>query len=210
MEEKRTKLCFSIPPTKPKTPKPTVCPAAFSAAAAPHPSPAPRFITTFDPSQTLTPPAAPAIVMAPLPNSRNPSTVPTSGGPAFELAASDDGPSSSAGYGLAVRGTEESKREKDAAAARRFKQDMAVLPDIDEYEEVPVEGFGAALLAGYGWKEGNAIGRDKSKGDVKVVERGRRSGASGLGADPLDTIDSAVRPVVRRGVRDLRDCSCCS
>jgi hypothetical protein len=75
--------------------------------------------------------------------------------------------SSSAGYGLTVRDTEESKVSKLAAAARRFKQDMAGLPDThgtDEYDEVPVEGFGAALLAGYGWKEGSSIGRDQKQG----------------------------------------------
>ena len=214
MEEHRAKLSFSITPSKPKTPNPTTaCPAAFSVPAA-APNPAPRFITTFDPSQTL---AAPAFIIAPLPNSRNPSTVPPTagGGPAFVFDAAPDNnnpsPSSSAGYGVAVRGSAERKlAAQDAAAARRFKQDMAVLPDIqgaDEYDEVPVEGFGAALLAGYGWKEGSAIGRDKSKGDVKVVERGRRAGTTGLGADASDQTDSAaVRPVVRRSVRVLRDC----
>jgi hypothetical protein len=59
MEEKRTKLSFSIP-SKPTPPKPT----AFSSAS-PQPSPATQFITTFDPSQPLTSPAA---VIAPLPN----------------------------------------------------------------------------------------------------------------------------------------------
>jgi hypothetical protein len=117
--------------------------------------------------------------------------------------------SSSAGYGLTVRDTEESKTRKLAAATRRFKQDMAVLPDTkgtDEYDEVPVEGFGAALLAGYGWKEGNSIGRDKSKGDPKIVQRGRSSGTQGLGAGSSDKSASTVRPaVVRRSVRDLRD-----
>jgi G patch domain/KOW motif-containing protein len=86
---------------------------------------------------------------------------------------------------------------------------MAVLPDTqgtDEYDEVPVEAFGAALLAGYGWKEGSSIGRDKSKGDPKIVQRGRSSGTQGLGAGSSDKSASTVRPaVVRRSVRDLRD-----
>jgi G patch domain/KOW motif-containing protein len=70
---------------------------------------------------------------------------------------------------------------------RQFKQDMAILPDIqgmDEYEEVPVQGFGAALLAGYGWKEGHTIGKNKTKGDAKVVERVRRFGTHGIGFKP--------------------------
>uniref|UniRef100_A0ACD5YDA7 Uncharacterized protein n=1 Tax=Avena sativa TaxID=4498 RepID=A0ACD5YDA7_AVESA len=212
MEEKMAKLSFSIALSKPAPPKPVACPAAFSVPAVDS-GPAPQFITAFDPSQTLAPPAAPAAVIAPLPNSRRPSTVPTGGGPAF-LPDDSHSSSSSAGYGLAVRDTEESKRRKRAAAAdaatlRRFKQDMAVLPDTqgaDEYDEVPVEGFGAALLAGYGWKEGNPIGRDKSKGDPKILDRGRRSGTQGLGAGPSDKTGAAtaVRPAVRRSIRDLR------
>uniref|UniRef100_A0ACD5WS68 Uncharacterized protein n=1 Tax=Avena sativa TaxID=4498 RepID=A0ACD5WS68_AVESA len=214
MEEKMAKLSFSIAPSKPEPPNPTARPAAFSVPAAVDSGPAPRFVTTFDPSQTLAPPAAPAAaVIVPLPNSRRLSTVPTGGRPAF-VPDDSDSSSSSAGYGLAVRDTEDSKRRKraaadDAATLRRFKQDMAVLPDTqgaEEYDEVPVEGFGAALLAGYGWKEGNPIGRDKSKGDPKILERGRRSGTQGLGAGPSDKTDAAtVRPAaVRRSIRDLR------
>ncbi|XP_047093075.1 protein MOS2-like [Lolium rigidum] len=78
---------------------------------------------------------------------------------------------------------------------RRYKEDMAVLPDqpgTEEYDEVPVEGFGAALLAGYGWKEGDAIGRNCTK-EAKVVQYDRRTGPQGLGFDP-----SKKRDVERR------------
>jgi G patch domain/KOW motif-containing protein len=70
---------------------------------------------------------------------------------------------------------------------RRFKQDMAALPDqpdSDEYDEVPVEGFGAALLAGYGWKKGDAIGKNSTKKEAKVVQYDRRTGPQGLGFGP--------------------------
>uniref|UniRef100_A0A453IPW8 G-patch domain-containing protein n=2 Tax=Aegilops tauschii subsp. strangulata TaxID=200361 RepID=A0A453IPW8_AEGTS len=142
-------------------------------------------------------PAAP-IVIAPLPNTRR-----LAEAPAFVLGASSS-PSSSAAYGLTVRNTESKRKldpQDDAAREqppppgpsgedlmlRRFKEDMAVLPEIqgtDEYDEVPVEGFGAALLAGYGWKEGDFIGKKyKGMGDVKVREHGRRRcGTQGLGS----------------------------
>uniref|UniRef100_A0ACD5ZP97 Uncharacterized protein n=1 Tax=Avena sativa TaxID=4498 RepID=A0ACD5ZP97_AVESA len=72
---------------------------------------------------------------------------------------------------------------------QRYKEDMALLPDQpgeDEYDEVPVEGFGAALLAGYGWKEGDAIGRTSTKKqeEAKVVHYDRPAGPQGLGFDP--------------------------
>ncbi|KAE8821075.1 protein MOS2-like [Hordeum vulgare] len=78
---------------------------------------------------------------------------------------------------------------------RRYKEDMASLPDhrgIDEFEEVPVEGFGAALLAGYGWSEGKGIGRN-NKGDAKVVEYNRRAGTLGLGYDPSEADPKKTR-----------------
>ena len=51
---------------------------------------------------------------------------------------------------------------------------------MEEFKDVAVEGYGAALLAGYGWKEGMGIGRN-AKEDVKVVEIKRRTAKEGLG-----------------------------
>nr|GME04941.1 protein MOS2 [Ipomoea batatas] len=51
----------------------------------------------------------------------------------------------------------------------RLKEDLMRLPDdngMDEFTDMPVEGFGAALLKGYGWSEGRGIGRN-AKEDVK-------------------------------------------
>ncbi|TVU06597.1 hypothetical protein EJB05_49820, partial [Eragrostis curvula] len=71
---------------------------------------------------------------------------------------------------------------------RRYREDMAALPEhggMDEYRNVPVEGFGAALLGAYGWSEGKGIGRNNTKGDAKVAEFGRRlAGTQGLGYSP--------------------------
>lgn len=135
------------------------------------------------------------------------------GGPSFVLDTNNapDDPSSSIAYGLTVRnGVAEAAAAKesekaptpppapqaaaDAAPAgdlmlRRYKEDMASLPDhrgIDEFNEMPVEGFGAALLAGYGWTEGKGIGRNNKTGDAKVVEYDRRAGTQGLGYNPSE------------------------
>ncbi|GAV89708.1 KOW domain-containing protein/G-patch_2 domain-containing protein [Cephalotus follicularis] len=68
---------------------------------------------------------------------------------------------------------------------RKLKMDLDRLPDhrgLEEFEDMPVEGFGAALLAGYGWYQGRGIGRN-AKGDVKVTEIKRRTDKEGLGFD---------------------------
>ncbi|XP_015691022.2 protein MOS2-like [Oryza brachyantha] len=140
------------------------------------------------------------------------------GGPSFVLDTSTapDNPSSHIAYGLTVRNAAaESERAVAPAAAtepektppppadapggdlmlRRYKEDMASLPDhrgLDEFLEVPVEGFGAALLAGYGWSEGKGIGRN-NKGDTKVVEYDRRAGTQGLGYNPSEADPKKTR-----------------
>lgn len=66
---------------------------------------------------------------------------------------------------------------------RVLREDLEKLPDgpgLDEFEDVPVEGFGAALLSGYGWKEGKGIGRN-AKEDVIISEVVRKRGRGGLG-----------------------------
>ncbi|XP_062210602.1 protein MOS2-like [Phragmites australis] len=230
--EKEKKLSFSIP-SKLRPPKPPARPAAGGDDAAPTqsaPASAPQFVTEFDPSQTLAPSAARAVI-APLPNSgnflnhrpRKPSSLPTpeeeaalaaesgGGGPSFVLDTSTapDDPSSSIPYGLTLRNAatemEKAPPPPPPAAAdasggdlmlRRYKEDMASLPDhrgMDEFHEVPVEGFGAALLAGYGWSEGKGIGRNNKTGDTKVVEYYRRAGTLGLGYNPSEADPKKTR-----------------
>lgn len=66
---------------------------------------------------------------------------------------------------------------------RRLREDLEKLPEdagMDDFADVPVEGFGLALLSGYGWKEGMGIGRN-AKEDVKVSEVMKRTGRGGLG-----------------------------
>ncbi|XP_043936125.1 G-patch domain and KOW motifs-containing protein [Protopterus annectens] len=51
-----------------------------------------------------------------------------------------------------------------------------------DYETVPVDAYGMAMLRGMGWKEGEGIGRT-FKQDVKPIEHQLRPKGLGLGAD---------------------------
>ncbi|KAI3989027.1 hypothetical protein MKX01_033063 [Papaver californicum] len=69
---------------------------------------------------------------------------------------------------------------------KKYKEDMENLPEdrgFDEFIDCPVEGYGEALLAGYGWKKGQGIGKN-AKEDVQVVQYVRRAGREGLGYEP--------------------------
>ncbi|XP_057951368.1 protein MOS2 [Malania oleifera] len=77
---------------------------------------------------------------------------------------------------------------------QKLKDDLRTLPEdrgFAEFDDVPVEGFGAALLAGYGWYEGRGIGRNTKK-DVKVYQFNKRTGKEGLGFIP-DMPDSQLK-----------------
>lgn len=75
----------------------------------------------------------------------------------------------------------------------RFKADVASRPDVstlDEYAAIPVDGFGAGLLRGMGWKDGDSVGkrsiqRTTSASKPRVVER--RPALLGIGAKEVPT-----------------------
>jgi hypothetical protein len=78
------------------------------------------------------------------------------------------------GGGLATPATEED-------AYRRAIRSAPDVSTLEDYERVPVEEFGAALLRGMGWKEGDSTnGRVERPKDVK-----RRQNLLGLGATEL-------------------------
>jgi hypothetical protein len=54
-------------------------------------------------------------------------------------------------------------------------------PDLAAFEATPIEGFGAALLRGMGWKDGEEIGRNKGQ-PTKSKEVKRRPALLGIGA----------------------------
>jgi hypothetical protein len=64
-----------------------------------------------------------------------------------------------------------------------FLDDIRNAPDaptLDAYEATPIEGFGAALLRGMGWKDGESIGRNGAP--AKPKEFKRRPALLGIGA----------------------------
>ncbi|PYH47448.1 spliceosome ATPase-activating subunit SPP2 [Aspergillus saccharolyticus JOP 1030-1] len=73
-----------------------------------------------------------------------------------------------------------------------FRADIASRPEsatLDQYNAIPVEEFGAALLRGMGWKEGQAVGKGKYGGAAAAAAQGnkarvpeRRPGFLGIGA----------------------------
>lgn len=65
------------------------------------------------------------------------------------------------------------------------KLDVSIRPDvptIEDYDSVPVQAFGAALLRGMGWSEGGAIG-GINKNVTPIFEPKLRPKGLGLGAD---------------------------
>lgn len=66
-----------------------------------------------------------------------------------------------------------------------FDNDVKEAPDmatLEDYNRVPVEQFGAAMLRGMGWKEGDGIGMNKGKKQEKAKIPERRPALLGIGA----------------------------
>ncbi|KDP39085.1 hypothetical protein JCGZ_00842 [Jatropha curcas] len=140
-----------------------------------------------------------------------PSLKSDSDGPQFEISTGglDGGDDKSIPYGLSIRQQSGGDGEDGGLRAERkventenmllekLKYDLQRLPEdrgFEEFKDVPVEGFGAALLAGYGWKEGRGIGRN-AKEDVKVKEYKKRTAKEGLGfvATGFDDANKSVK-----------------
>ncbi|KAM4127399.1 hypothetical protein ACJW30_02G087000 [Castanea mollissima] len=84
---------------------------------------------------------------------------------------------------------------------QKLRDDLKRLPDdngFQEFDDTPVEGFGKALLAGYGWKEGRGIGKN-AKEDVEIVVQKRHTGKHGLGF--VEKVDEPFRFSVGKNVR---------
>lgn len=76
--------------------------------------------------------------------------------------------------------------------ADAYKQDVDELPDpasLDDYQRVPVSQFGAALLRGMGWKEGQAASRKIGKGLVEPYLPAARPALLGIGAKEQEIYD---------------------
>ena len=69
----------------------------------------------------------------------------------------------------------------------RFKADVASRPEVatlEAYNATPVEDFGAALLRGMGWKDGEAVGKRKAgkPAPKEPIIKERRPNLLGIGA----------------------------
>ena len=76
-----------------------------------------------------------------------------------------------------------------------FKQDIVELPDsasLEDYERIPVSQFGAALLRGMGWKEGQSASR-KNKGLVEPWLPQSRPALLGIGAKEREVFDDGSK-----------------
>jgi len=66
-----------------------------------------------------------------------------------------------------------------------FDRDYKTAPDmstLEDYDRVPVEEFGAAMLRGMGWKDGEGIGSERGNKAVKTSALNRRPALLGIGA----------------------------
>jgi len=85
----------------------------------------------------------------------------------------------------AVPGTENLKSETE-----KFRHDIQFRPEestLEDYERIPIEEFGAAMLRGMGWEKGKAVGRNRNKNNAMVepIEFIPRPSLLGLGAQPV-------------------------
>lgn len=107
-------------------------------------------------------------------------------GGAYGLELRDKGGATSGPSGrsrhLQDRNGNHQQNERETEALRDDLRHLPPESTIEEYERMPVEAFGEALLRGMGWKEGRGIGRGKK--DVEAKELVRRADRLGLGADP--------------------------
>jgi hypothetical protein len=62
------------------------------------------------------------------------------------------------------------------------------VPSEADYDAVPIEEFGAAMLRGMGWKDGEAIGKKRGQQPVKQRVIERRPDLLGVGAKPAQAL----------------------
>jgi G patch domain/KOW motif-containing protein len=101
-----------------------------------------------------------------------------------------------------VPGIDKIEKESD-----KFKHDMNLRPDeasLEDYERVPIEAFGAALLRGMGWKEGQVVGKNKS-GILEPILQKPRPHLLGLGAEPAPPVPTKGKKYIKPGEKRPED-----
>ncbi|ORX78017.1 hypothetical protein BCR32DRAFT_328691 [Anaeromyces robustus] len=72
----------------------------------------------------------------------------------------------------------------------KFRHDIKYRPEestLEDYERIPIEEFGAAMLRGMGWEKGKGVGKNRNKNKntmVSPIEFIPRPALLGLGAQP--------------------------
>lgn len=72
--------------------------------------------------------------------------------------------------------------QSEEEAFERDYNDAPEMATLDEYAAMPVDQFGAALLRGMGWKDGEGIGSNRGKKMEKTKMPERRPALLGIGA----------------------------
>lgn len=106
------------------------------------------------------------------------------------------------GPALVIAAAEAQEEGQPLSEADAYRRAIALAPDVstlEDYERVPVEEFGAALLRGMGWKEGNKIERPK--------EAKRRQNLLGLGASQLKDAEELGAWVQKADTKRLQSSS---
>ncbi|KAJ3260847.1 hypothetical protein HK103_007410 [Boothiomyces macroporosus] len=85
---------------------------------------------------------------------------------------------------IPIQKTDIRKIPTNISEKEKYEFDYNQRPDSSNYETVPVEMFGAALLKGMGWKEGKPVGKNPN-GLLAPIELKPRPPLLGIGADPL-------------------------
>lgn len=114
-------------------------------------------------------------------------------------------------YGLTKREKHVPGKEaltQDDRDTEALREDLEHLPpesSLVDYQRMPIEAFGEALMRGMGWSEGKGIGRNAKK-DVEAKELVRRADRLGLGADPAAPTKKQkrfIKPGESREVADM-------
>ncbi|KAI9209669.1 DExH-box splicing factor binding site-domain-containing protein [Polychytrium aggregatum] len=83
-----------------------------------------------------------------------------------------------------------------ADEVQKYRHDVSLRPDdtsLDDYDDVPVEAFGDAMLRGMGWKEGKAVGRNPIGVIFEPIVHTARPQLLGLGATPAPVTEKKAR-----------------
>lgn len=118
------------------------------------------------------------------------------------------GPDAGVQYGLNLRKSENNQQDEENPIFDddRFKMEVLDLPDeanIDAYDSMPIEDFGAAMLRGMGWEKGKSIGRN-GKAPVEPVEFIPRVGRLGLGATPKPVLEPEKKKIRKPGDEKIK------